>query len=143
MVIAPAHSKPTTSNRVLLVVSGNGADEGKTRPGFEMDELTQAYAVFTHNGLSVDIASPAGGAVVADRFDRRKPYNERFLSDAAAAAKLTDTRSLASLSDVSYNDRFVDLTAYRVLNPPASIPERAAPPNGNALEPLHCRSLRP
>ena len=107
MVAAPAYPKPATSERVLLVVSGHGADEGKTRPGFEMDELTQAYAVFAHNGLEVDIASPAGGAVVADRFDRKKPYNERFLSDPAAAAKLTNTRSLASLGDVAYGAVFV------------------------------------
>lgn len=107
MVVTPAYAAPTTSNRVLLVVSGHGADAGKTRPGFEMDELTQAYAVFALNGLEVDIASPAGGAVVADRFDPKKPYNERFLADPAAAAKLTNTLSLAKLQKASYGAVFV------------------------------------
>ena len=68
--------------------SSHGLDDGKTRPGFEMDELTQAYAVFADNGLQVDIASPSGGTVVADKFNPAKPYNSRFLSDPKAVAKL-------------------------------------------------------
>ena len=107
LIVTPAHAASNAGNRVLLVVSGYGADDGKTRPGFEMDELTQAYAVFADNGLEVDIASPAGGAVVADRYNRNKPYNNRFLSDAAAAAKLTGTRSIASVRDEKYAAIFV------------------------------------
>ncbi len=49
-----------SADRVLIVVSSNGLDEGNTRPGFEMDELSQAYSVFADNGLDIDIASPAG-----------------------------------------------------------------------------------
>jgi putative intracellular protease/amidase len=107
LIVTPAYAAANAGNRVLLVVSGYGADDGKTRPGFEMDELTQAYAVFADNGLEVDIASPAGGAVVADRYNRNKPYNNRFLSDAAAAAKLTSTRSIASVRDEKYAAIFV------------------------------------
>lgn len=108
LIVAPANAMAnTTSNRVLLVVSGYGLDGGKTRPGFEMDELTQAYAVFKDNGLQVDIASPAGGAVVADEFDRNKPYNNRFLTDPEAAAKLTTTRSLVSVGKEKYAAIFV------------------------------------
>lgn len=107
LIVTPAYAAANAGNRVLLVVSGYGADDGKTRPGFEMDELTQAYAVFAANGLEVDIASPAGGAVVADRYNRNKPYNNRFLSDAAAAAKLTSTRSLASVRDEKYAAIFI------------------------------------
>ena len=58
LIAAPANAEASASDRVLLVVSGYGADDGKTRPGFEMDELSQAYAVFSDNGLQVDIASP-------------------------------------------------------------------------------------
>ena len=107
MIATPAYAGTNNSNRVLLVVSGHGLEEGKARPGFEMDELTQAYAVFTGNGLQVDIASPDGGHVVADRFDRKKPYNDRFLSDPAATAKLTKTRSLAGLGDDKYAAIFI------------------------------------
>lgn len=105
LIVAPANA--TDDNRVLLVVSGYGEDEGKTRPGFEMDELTQAYAVFSDNGLQVDIASPTGGAVVADQFNRNKPYNNRFLSDPAASEKLTSTRSLATSGKENYAAIFI------------------------------------
>jgi putative intracellular protease/amidase len=107
LVFAPANATTSQNNRVLLVVSGHGQEEGKVRPGFEMDELTQAYAVFVDNGLQVDIASPAGGAVVADKFNRDKPYNRRFLADSMAAAKLTATRSIASLDKQDYAAVFI------------------------------------
>lgn len=107
LVFAPANATTSQNNRVLLVVSGHGQAEGKVRPGFEMDELTQAYAVFVDNGLQVDIASPAGGAVVADKFNRDKPYNKRFLADPLAAAKLTATRSVASLDKQDYAAVFI------------------------------------
>ncbi|AOG00252.1 DJ-1/PfpI family protein [Blastomonas sp. RAC04] len=107
LVFAPANATTSQNNRVLLVISGHGQEEGKVRPGFEMDELTQAYAVFVDNGLQVDIASPAGGAVVADKFNRDKPYNRRFLADSMAAAKLTATRSIASLDKQDYAAVFI------------------------------------
>jgi hypothetical protein len=40
LMIVPHHAMAAENDRVLLVVSGYGADDGKTRPGFEMDELT-------------------------------------------------------------------------------------------------------
>ena len=107
LIVAPANASINANSRVLLVVSGHGLDEGKARPGFEMDELSQAYAVFTNNGLQVDIASPSGGAVVADRFNRNKPYNSRFLADPVAAAKLTSTRPLASVGNEKYAAIFI------------------------------------
>lgn len=107
LVAAPANATPEANNRVLLVVSGHGLDEGKARPGFEMDELSQAYVVFADNGLQVDIASPSGGAVVADRFNPNKPYNSRFLADPEAAAKLTSTRAIASVGNEKYAAIFI------------------------------------
>lgn len=100
-------AQPNTQKKILLVVSGHGADNGKTRPGFEMDELTQAWAVFTGNGMAVDIASPAGGTVVADGFDPDKPYNKRFLADAGARAALAATRSLAEVKAGKYDAVFL------------------------------------
>jgi putative intracellular protease/amidase len=102
-----ASAQQAAKPRVLVVVSGNGADNGKTRPGFEMDELTQAWAVFADNGLAVDIASPKGGAVVADGFDPAKPYNKRFLADAAASAALTATKALAEAKAARYDAVFL------------------------------------
>jgi putative intracellular protease/amidase len=107
LIVAPAHAAPSASDRVLLVVSSHGVDDGKARPGFEMDELTQAYAVFADNGFQVDIASPSGGAVVADKYNPGKAYNRRFLDDSSAAPKLTTTRALSSIGDEKYAAIFI------------------------------------
>ncbi|MBJ7440042.1 MAG: type 1 glutamine amidotransferase domain-containing protein [Sphingopyxis sp.] len=110
LVAAPAQAQADVgaqSDRVLIVVSGHGADGGKTRPGFEMDELSQAYAVLADNGLTIDIASPAGGVVVADEFDPEKPYNRRFIADTAAHAKLASTLTLAKARSESYAAVFI------------------------------------
>ena len=47
-------------DKVLLVVSGFGLDAGRARPGYEFDELSQAYLVLRDNGYDVEIASPDG-----------------------------------------------------------------------------------
>lgn len=108
VVAGPANAATAQPPRnVLVVVSGNGADGGKTRPGFEMDELAQAYAIFAENGLAVEIASPAGGAVTADAFDPSKPYNKRFLGDATAVAKLGATRALADVREENFGAVFI------------------------------------
>jgi putative intracellular protease/amidase len=95
----PVHSR---DNRVVLVVSSAGRDSGRTHPGFEMDELAQAWLVFRSNGFDVTIASPAGGAVVADPFDRTAAYNDAFLSTPSAAALLAGTAPTANLRAQDY-----------------------------------------
>jgi len=82
---------PVVPNKVLLVVSSEGRDGGKTRPGFEMGELAQAYSVLRANGLVVDIASPTGGAVVADRFNQQADHIKPFLADMDAQHLLQNT----------------------------------------------------
>jgi putative intracellular protease/amidase len=102
-----ASPSASASTRILLVVSGHGQDGGETRPGFEMDELAQAYAIFVDNGLGVDIASPVGGLVEADEYDASKPYNARMLADPRAMRLLADTRSLASVRAQDYAGIFI------------------------------------
>ena len=88
--------------RVLVVVSSEGRDQGRERPGFEMDELSQAWLILADNGVALDIASPAGGRPEADRFDAEAPYNARFLADTKAQAALADTRRLADVRSEDY-----------------------------------------
>jgi putative intracellular protease/amidase len=95
--VAEAQSVPARTNHVVLVVSSAGRDSGRTHPGFEMDELSQTWLVFTRNGYRVTIASPAGGAVVADKFDPASDYNAAFLADPQAVTQLAATRRTASL----------------------------------------------
>lgn len=88
--------------KVLMVVSGEGRDEGKTRPGFEMDEFSQAYLIFRQNGLRVDVASPRGGAVVADKYNAKEAFNAQVLADADAMRLLAQSRSTATLEADDY-----------------------------------------
>lgn len=90
------------ADKVLIVVSGEGRDAGKTRPGFEMDEFAQAWAIFRDNGLDVDVASPRGGPVEADRYDAKAAYNARVAADADAMAKLAATRATADVDAAGY-----------------------------------------
>lgn len=102
---AAVFAKP--AERILMVVSSHGADSGKTRPGFEMDELAQAYLIFKANGLKVDIASPQGGQPVADEYNATKAYNAAFLDDAEARMKLASTLPLAGIDGKDYGGIFV------------------------------------
>jgi putative intracellular protease/amidase len=80
--------------RVLLVVSSHGRGQGRIQPGYEMDELSQAWLVLRANGFEVDIASPEGGRVEADEFDPAKLYNAAFAADPVAMARLKATLRL-------------------------------------------------
>lgn len=103
----PMLAQPTRTGAVVLVVSGAGADSGRTRPGFEMDELTQAYHLFTRNGFTVTIASPAGGAVQADKHDPALPYNATFLADSGAVRRLASTVRTSALRASDFDAIFV------------------------------------
>lgn len=95
---------------VLMVVSSYGEknQEGELiKPGFEFDELTKAYAVFNHANLNIDIASPNGGAVVADRYDPKKSYNQLFLNDKSAMRRLENTMPLSQVDASRYSAVFV------------------------------------
>ncbi|MBB5205649.1 putative intracellular protease/amidase [Inhella inkyongensis] len=77
------------SPKVLLVLSSEGRDAGKTRPGFEMDEYALAYQVLRANGLQIEVASPAGGAVEADKFNPEDDHIKALPPEALALLKAT------------------------------------------------------
>ena len=85
---AVAHAAP----KVLLVVSSEGRDAGKTRPGFELDEFAKAWLTLRANGLEVEVASPAGGAPEPDRYNPADDHIQRFKADAQATGALLRTR---------------------------------------------------
>lgn len=95
-------ASPPATDKVLIVVSGEGRDGGKTRPGYEFDELSQAWLIFRDNGLDVHVASPQGGAVEADRYDPEEPFNAALLADAGAMRKLGDTRATSAVRAEDY-----------------------------------------
>jgi putative intracellular protease/amidase len=99
---APTYAFATETETVLIIVSGEGRDQGQTRPGFEMDELSQAWQVFRDNGLEIEIASPRGGPVEADRYNPAAPYNAALLADGTAMARLANTRPIGELRAEDY-----------------------------------------
>jgi len=92
----------SAAETVLIVLSGEGRDAGKTRPGYEFDELSQAWLIFKVNGLAVEVASPQGGAIEADRYNANEPFNAALLADADAMRQLADTQRTDALDADDY-----------------------------------------
>ncbi|WP_155944771.1 type 1 glutamine amidotransferase domain-containing protein [Pseudoxanthomonas sp. Root630] len=99
-VVSPTYA--AAPEKVLIVVSGEGRDQGKTRPGYEFDELSQAWLIFKANGLQVDVASPQGGAVEADKYNAQEPFNAALLGDAEAMRTLAATRPTRDVKAADY-----------------------------------------
>jgi len=93
--------------KVLIVLSSYGVDKGETKPGFEFDEFSQSYSIFKNNGLEIDIASPKGGNIEADKYDADKPYNQEFLNDTYAVGKLNNSLKLSHVNSSDYAAIFV------------------------------------
>ncbi|NRQ42130.1 type 1 glutamine amidotransferase domain-containing protein [Rheinheimera sp. YQF-2] len=102
----PAFAAVPDSKRIVMVLSGYGQPEQQA-PGYEFDEFAKAYLVFTAHGISVDIASPQGGAVEADKYDPTKAYNQQVLNDAEIMTKLNNTLSTAQLKAGDYHGIFI------------------------------------
>jgi putative intracellular protease/amidase len=97
---APLHA--ADAGRILIVVSGEGRDQGKTRPGYEFDELSQAWLIFKANGFAIEVASPQGGAVEADKYNPQESFNAALLADADATRVLADTRKTRDVKASDY-----------------------------------------
>jgi putative intracellular protease/amidase len=102
-----AKSSQNEDKKILLVVSSYGENKGKTKPGFEFDELAQAYLVLSNNNISIDIASPNGGRVEPDEYNPNKPFNKQFLENTHAKSKLEDTLKLSQVNTSAYDGVFV------------------------------------
>ncbi|NQZ80120.1 MAG: type 1 glutamine amidotransferase domain-containing protein [Colwellia sp.] len=107
VVISVQVSATTVTKKVLMVVSGYGQQQGEERPGYEFDEFSKAYSVFKANGITVDIASPKGGEVQADKYDPSKPYNAKVLADQAIMVKLNNTIATSKVDAKAYDAVFV------------------------------------
>lgn len=95
---------------VLMILSSYGEKNEKgelTKPGYEFDEMTKSYLVFKAAGINVTFASPSGGMLVTDKFDKEKPYNHAFLSDSSAIKKLNHTLRIADIEPQKYHAVYV------------------------------------
>jgi putative intracellular protease/amidase len=106
-LVVSSHAAPPPEPKVLLVVSSEGRDAGKTRPGFEMEEFASAYLVLRANGLQVEAASPAGGPVEADKFEPDDDLIRAVMADASAASLLKATRRTQDVKPGEHQAIFV------------------------------------
>jgi putative intracellular protease/amidase len=93
--------------KVLMVVSSYGKDMGAVRPGYEFDEFSQAYLVFKANNLKVDLASPKGGKVEPDQYNKDKLYNQKLLKDQEALNLLNNTKPTTSVNAEDYDAIYI------------------------------------
>ncbi|MFE9575130.1 type 1 glutamine amidotransferase domain-containing protein [Nocardia sp. NPDC006044] len=111
-VLTPEHPK-----RVLIVASNPAVSRQTGWPiGFWWAELTHPYWEFVEHGYAVDIASPDGGALVADAWS--DPRDESgyssddllslgFISSAKHAALVENSLVLADVDTASYDAVFL------------------------------------
>jgi putative intracellular protease/amidase len=97
----------TLREKILLVVSSYGKDSGSARPGYEFDELSQAWLVFSKNGYIVDVASPKGGSTEPDEFNKNKKYNAEMLLNKNAMQKIQQTIPTALVNYKTYKAIYI------------------------------------
>jgi len=97
----------TKPAKIVMVVSSYGKESGKVRPGFDMEEFSQAYLIFKTNGLMIDVASPKGGKAEAGPFNKDKPYNKTVSKDAVATRLLLQTKPTSTLVAENYDAIYV------------------------------------
>ena len=107
MPLSSIVAESAQQDRILVVVSSHGREQGQKQPGFEFEEFAQAYLIFKANGLSVDIASPRGGNVEADKYDTSSPLVQRVLNDPAIMAKLAATLPTEAIAPRDYVAAFI------------------------------------
>ncbi|MES2298163.1 MAG: type 1 glutamine amidotransferase domain-containing protein [Pseudomonadota bacterium] len=101
------------SKRVLMIVTSHASmgNTGKAT-GIWADELAAPYCAFLDAGIEVDIASPTGGKVAFDPSSikpagQNNAHIERFLADANAQAKFTNTLVAAKVDGAKYDAVFL------------------------------------
>jgi len=108
---------PERPKRILIVASNPSTSPQTGWPvGFWWSELTHPYWEFVEHGYEVTIASPEGGAIVADGFsdpEDESGYSAHdlislgFKKSPAHAALLEETRKLADVSVADFDAVFL------------------------------------
>lgn len=100
------------SKKILMIVTSNATMGASNKPtGIWAEELAAPYYQFADAGLSVDLASPRGGAVPFDAGSiKAKGENsavvERMLTDTALNARLATTLKVDDVDSTKYDAVF-------------------------------------
>lgn len=115
----PTYEGPTyelPGKRALIITTSHGvlSEPGETdgpATGVAASELTHPYYIFTDGGMSVDVASIAGGEVPIDpqtfSYAVRSPEDSRYLEDSLAQAKVANSIPIADVDISRYDVVFI------------------------------------
>lgn len=97
--------------RALVVATNHGVlDVGKPT-GVFASEMTVPYYAFADAGMTVDVASPAGGVIPVDPQSVRAPVRteacDRFLADDEFKAKVNDSLAIGEVDIAAYSIVFL------------------------------------
>lgn len=97
--------------RALVVATNHGVlDIGKPT-GVFASEMTVPYYAFADAGMTVDVASPAGGVIPVDPQSVRAPVRteacDRFLADDEFKAKVNDSLAIGEVDIAAYSIVFL------------------------------------
>ncbi|WP_163931258.1 DJ-1/PfpI family protein [Paraferrimonas sp. SM1919] len=95
--------------KVLMVLSSYGQMQGDklVQPGYEFDEMSKSYLVLDKAGAEITFASPLGGKLITDKYDKNKAYNQAFLEDTSAVAALETSYKLSDINPADYDAVYV------------------------------------
>lgn len=89
--------------RILAVVSSVATQPHNGRKaGYELTELSRAWAVFVANGFDVDIASPQGGEAPMKLDEELVDLDHAFLADPVATTRRKATLKLSDVDPARY-----------------------------------------
>ena len=100
------------NSRILMIVTSNAVMGTSGKPtGVWVEELAVPYYRFIDAGITVEMASPKGGAVPLDAGSlkpqgQNDPLVERFLTDAVAQAKVHSTHAVATVNGADFDAVF-------------------------------------
>ena len=103
----PTGAVDMAGRRALVVATNHGVlDVGKAT-GVFASEMTVPYYAFTDAGMTVDVASPAGGVIPVDpmslRAVIRTEADDRFLGDEHFRAQVTESKAVGDLDMAGYD----------------------------------------
>lgn len=88
--------------RVAVVVSSYGTPE-RENLSYDLEELAQAYLVLHRNGVTVDLVSPKGGALLVHNKKDDLAYMQDFKNNTPALKQLTATIASADADAGDYD----------------------------------------
>lgn len=103
-------SKAVMTKTVLFVVSSAKTSPWGKDTGYWLEEVASPYNLLVDAGFNVEIASIAGGSPPLDVGSTAESYlsedTARFTADAAAAAKMANTKPIADYVERAKNGEF-------------------------------------